>query len=81
MAGLEINYGIIGNCIYNIQQLSACYPAVIRPAVSGQGQGIAEIEYLADLYESLYAALERLSEGTVDYLKCMAAEFKEADKK
>lgn len=81
MAGLEINYGSIENCICSIQQLSARYPAVIRPAVSGQGQGIAEIEQLADLYESLYGALERLSEETVDYLKRMVVEFKEADKK
>ena len=81
MPGLKINYEIIQNCTNNIQQLTAYYPAVIRPSLSGEGQGIEEIEQLADLYASFYGAMERLSEETVIYLNNMVTEFKEADKK
>lgn len=81
MKGLEINYGTIQDCICKIQQLSARYPAVIRPAVSGEGQGIVEIEQLADLYASFYGAMERLSEETVTYLNHMITDFQETDKK
>lgn len=81
MAGLEMNYEIIRNCICEVRQLPARYPAVIRPAVSGEGQGIAEIEQLADLYASFYGALEGLSVETAEYLNSMVAEFREADKK
>ena len=79
MAGLEIDYEIIKNSICDIQRLSACYPAVKRPAASGEGKGVVEIERLADLYTSLYGAMERLSEETVEYLKSMVEEFKKAD--
>lgn len=81
MAGLEINYETIQNCIFDIQYLPVRYPAVTRPAVSGEGQGIVEIEQLADLYASFYGAMERLSEETAEYLKNMVEEFREADKK
>ena len=81
MAGLEIDYETIQNSICDIERLSACYPAVIRPAASGEGQGIEEIEQLADLYASFYGAMERLSEETVIYLNNMVEEFKNADEK
>ena len=81
MAELELNYGTMQECISNLQSLASDYPAEIRPLVSGEGQGISEIEALADLYVSFYEALEALSEGTVKYLTGMVTDFKEADEK
>lgn len=81
MAGLEIKYEIVKECICNIQQLSADYPAAVRPCVSGEGQGIMKIEQLADLYESFYDSLERLSEETAKYLNNVIKDFREMDEK
>lgn len=80
MAGLEINYEVVQECIRTIQQLPTCYPAVIRPPVSSEGQGVTEIEQLADLYASFYGAWERLTEETEKYLDNMVTDLKERDK-
>ncbi len=79
MSGLEVRYSIMKECIHKMEQLAACYPAVIRNPVSGEGQGIVEIEQLADLYASFYGALERLSEETAKYLNHMIKDFQETD--
>lgn len=81
MTGLEIRYEIVKECICSIQQLPARYAGITRPVISGEGQGIAEIEQLADLYASFYGAMERLSEETAKYLNSMITEFKETDEK
>ena len=79
MADLELKYGVIQECIYKIQKLPDRYPAAIRTSVSGEGQGVAEIEQLADLYASFYGAWERLTEETAKYLDRMLMDFKEMD--
>lgn len=81
MTGLEIRYEIVKECICSIQQLPSHYAGITRPAVSGEGQGIAVIEQLADLYASFYGAMERLSEETAKYLTSMITEFRETDEK
>lgn len=80
MAGLELKYGIIRECIHDIQQLPVHYPAVIRNSASSEGKGITEIEQMADLYAAFYAALERLSEETAKYLNNVMTDFQETDK-
>lgn len=80
MAGLEIKYDVIQECIHTIRQLPERYPAVIRTSVSSEGQGVTEIERLADLYASFYGVWERLAEETAKYLTNMITEFKETDK-
>lgn len=79
MAGLELKYGILKECIRDIQKLPVHYPAVIRNPVSGEGKGITEIEQLADLYAAFYGALERLSEETAKYLNNVMTDFQETD--
>ena len=79
MAGLELKYGIMKECIRDIQQLPVHYPAVTRNPVSGEGQGITEIEQLADLYAAFYGVLERLSEETAKYLNNVITDFRETD--
>lgn len=81
MAGLRINYGTVEECICSIRQLAADYPAAERSSVSGQGEGIAEMEQLADLYEFFYDSLEKLSEETAVYLKNVIADFRQMDEK
>lgn len=81
MAGLEIKYEVVQECIRTMQQLPALFPAVTRPPVSSAGQGVTEIEQLADLYASFYGALERLTEETTKYLDNMVTDFKERDKR
>ena len=81
MAGLELNYGKIQECISNLQSLAYDYPTETRPLVLGEGQGISEIEALADLYVSFYESLETLSEGTVKYLTGMITDFRKTDEK
>lgn len=49
--------------------------------VSGEGQGIAEMERLADLYASFYGAMERLAEETAKYLDNVVTGFRETDEK
>lgn len=81
MTGLEIDYEVVQECICAMRQLPTLFPAVIRPPVSSEGQGVAEIEQLADLYASFYGALERLTEETAKYLDNMVTDFKERDKR
>lgn len=81
MAGLEINYEVVQECICAMRQLPTLFPAVIRPPVSSEGQGVEEIEQLADLYASFYGAMERLTEETAKYLDNMVTDFKERDKR
>lgn len=80
MRGLELDYGVVKKCIDDIQKLPVRYPTATRPGVSGKGQGINQLEYLADMYVAFYAAWERLSEDTVNYLENMIADFQTADK-
>lgn len=49
--------------------------------VSGEGQGITEMEQLADLYASFYGAMERLAEETAKYLDNVVTGFRETDEK
>lgn len=81
MAGLELKYGVMEECIGSIQKLPVDYPIIERPSVSGEGQSITEIEQLADLYVSFYKSLETLSEETVKYLNSMITDFRETDEK
>lgn len=81
MAGLELKYEVVKECIDSIQKLSADYPMIEKPAVSSEGQSITEIEQLADLYVSFYKSLETLSEETVKYLNSMITDFRETDEK
>ena len=81
MAGLELKYEVVKECIDSIQKLPADYPIIERPAVSSEGQSITEIEQLADLYVSFYKSMETLSEETVKYLNSMITDFRETDEK
>lgn len=81
MAGLELRYESIQECIYEIQKLSTSYPAVERAAVRGEGQNITELEQTGDVYASFYEAVKMLTEDTAKYLDCVIREFKKADKK
>lgn len=81
MAGLELKYEVVKECIHDIQQLPDRYPAAARPAASGRGQCIQEMEQLADLYESFYVQMIRLAEETAKYLNSMITDFRAADEK
>lgn len=81
MAGLELNYTTMQECIRKLQELPANFPGEKRPSAAGAGEGIEEIEKMADVYELFYKSLEQLTEDTAAYLKRMAAEFKETDEK
>lgn len=81
MAGLELQYEAVKECIDSIQKLSADYPIIEKPSVSSEGQSITEIDQLADLYVSFYKLLETLSEETVKYLNSMFTDFQETDEK
>lgn len=82
MAGLELKYEVIRECIHDIQQLPEHYPAAASRTIAfGKGQGITEIKQLADLYESFYTQMIRLSEETVRYLNSMITDFHAADEK
>lgn len=78
---LEINYGVIKDCICRIRMLPQSHAPITRPVVSGEGQGIAEMEQLADLYASFYGAMERLAEETAKYLDNVVTGFRETDEK
>lgn len=79
MAELGLNYTTMQECITNMQELSANYPAAVRPLATGEGQSIEEIEKLADLYVSFYEAVEELAEETAKYLSNIVTEFEEID--
>lgn len=81
MAGLKLKYEVIQECIGKIQNLPTEYPAETRPAVSGEGKGITEMEKLVDLYISFYESMEDLIEETVKYLNRMVKDFQAMDVK
>lgn len=81
MAGLELKYEVVKECMDSIQKLPADYLIIERPSVSSEGQSITEIEQLADLYVSFYKSMETLSEETVKYLNSMITDFRETDEK
>lgn len=81
MAGLKLKYGVIQESIGKIQNLPTEYPAETRPAVSGEGKGIEEMQKLVDLYVSFYEFMEVLTEETVKYLNRMVKDFQAMDVK
>lgn len=81
MAGLELNYEVVKECIDSIQKLPTDYPIIQKPAVSSEGETIMEIEQLTDLYISFYQSLETLSEETVKFLNSMIEDFRKTDEK
>lgn len=81
MAGLELKYEVVKECMDSIQKLPADYPIIERPSVPSEGQSIMEIEQLADLYVSFHKSMETLSEETAKYLHSMITDFRETDEK
>ena len=81
MAGLKLEYEVVKECMDSIQKLSADYPIIEKPSVSGKGESITEIEQLADLYITFYKSIETLSEETVKYFNSMITDFQKIDKK
>lgn len=81
MAGLELRYTAIEECIFGIQKLPVSYPAEERVIARGEGQYVTELERTADIYGSFYAAAEILTEDTSKYLHSVIREFQKFDKK
>jgi|GEM_PF-3129969 len=81
MAGLKLEYEVVKECMDSIQKLSADYPIIEKPSVSGKGESITEIEQLADLYITFYKSIETLSEETVKYFNSTITDFQKIDKK
>lgn len=79
MTDLRVNYTIIQECVNVLQELSSKHPSVPIPVLRGEGECIAELQELANLYHTFYQMVETLAEETSEYLIHVADAFQEAD--
>lgn len=50
MAELGLNYTTMQECITNMQELSANYPAAVRPLATGEGQSVGEFKEIDQIH-------------------------------
>lgn len=79
MDELKINYGVIQECIGDLQTLIEKYPPIIRVSAMGGGQMVDSIEKMADMYDLFYKAVISLSEETEVFLNNLLEKFKTMD--